>query len=172
MLCCCWTVSLLLIYFLIAYFIIFALFYVCTVDILSSKFLRRHCLFCLNGHGAYVPVVLTAGGWAPWQHPDFSQQYCLLSAVPADHSSALQEWQFCQCGRRRPSSPAADSFIRVVIKTRRAEAQPHSSFWTECAWGGQGVKLTITPSSILLLQHCLGRHRALINCWLSDIAWS
>ncbi|KAL1260778.1 hypothetical protein QQF64_008605 [Cirrhinus molitorella] len=80
-----------------------------------------------NAHGAYVPVVLTAGGGAPWQRPDFTQQYCLLSTVPADHSSALQKWQVCQCGRGRPSSPAADSFIRVVIKTTRADAQPHSS---------------------------------------------
>ncbi len=127
--------------------IILFLFYECFLIQFSR---RRYLPYLLRGnaHGAYVPVVLTAGGGAPWQRPDFSQQYCLLSAVPADHSSALQTWQVCQSGRGRPSSLAADSFIRVVIKTRRAYSQPHSSSWTAaermcvcvCVCGGGGVK--------------------------------
>jgi len=85
------------------------------------------CMHCSFKFLRKATASLASMAMAPWQRPDFSQQYCLLSAVPADHSSALQEWQVCQCGRRRPSSSAADSFIRVVIKTRRADAQPHSS---------------------------------------------
>ncbi len=171
----CYKTSDLYMFLCYIFVIILFLFYKCFLIQFSR---RRYLPYLLRGnaHGAYVPVVLTAGGGAPWQRPDFSQQYCLLSAVPADHSSALQTWQVCQSGRGRPSSLAADSFIRVVIKTRRADAQPHSSSWTTaermCVWGGQEVKLTITPPSILLLQHCLGQHRALINCWLSDIPWS